>query len=100
MEEKRLAVVEALGRWIAHEMKYAPQGKFARCAPPNATDLRALCRGVSLPLWDYVASRVRSERYVARAYGALFELLTVAPPKIAFSDLLSLPFCYIEPWIM
>lgn len=64
MEDKRVAVADALARWLQEEVKYVPSGKYARIAPPTAQDLKALCRGGSIAFWDYVAHRVRSEKYV------------------------------------
>lgn len=87
MEEKRAVVIDALGRWISQEMKYSPQGKFAHCAPPSSNDLRSLCRGVSIPLWDYVAHRVRSEKCVLLPKSCSPVSLTVEEPSFAISDL-------------
>ena len=53
----------ALSRWAAEEMKYLPEGKFAKSAPPSANDMKSLCRGASIPFWDYVSHRVKSEKY-------------------------------------
>lgn len=54
----------ALSRWAAEEMKYLPEGKFAKSAPPSANDMKSLCRGASIPFWDYVSHRVKSEKTV------------------------------------
>lgn len=69
MEDKRAVVAEALSRWLTGEMHYKPEGKHSNTAPPNVAELRSLCRGVSLPFWDYVIHRVRSEKYVVKVDG-------------------------------
>lgn len=72
MEDKRAAVAESLGRWAAQEMKYVPQGKYAKTAPPSANDMKLLCRGASIPMWDYIVHRVKSERYALVSKSGLF----------------------------
>lgn len=72
MDDKRVAVAEALARWTQEEVKYVPSGKYARSAPPTAQELRTLCRGNTIPFWDYVAHRVRSEKCVMKGVNRSF----------------------------
>jgi hypothetical protein len=65
MDDKREQFAQSVLTWILEEMRYRPDttGKFAGASLPTIQDLKKLCRGNTVAMWQYFLDHIRSKRY-------------------------------------
>lgn len=59
---------EAILEWLQQEMGYRPHGRYISSNKPlpSPEDLKKICRGNMLPVWNFLLQRVRSEKTVEK----------------------------------
>lgn len=59
---------EAILEWLQQEMGYRPHGRYLSSNKPlpSPEDLKKICRGNMLPVWNFLLQRVRSEKTVEK----------------------------------
>ncbi|GLJ21418.1 hypothetical protein SUGI_0394400 [Cryptomeria japonica] len=59
---------EAILEWLQQEMGYRPQGQYlsSNNPLPSPEDLKKICRGNMLPVWNFLLQRVKSEKTVEK----------------------------------
>lgn len=101
MAEKAREVSVKLHKWLTEEMGYQgpqrygplnhmrqifsalhqPELRPSRKAPPSVTDISRLCRGNIIPVWQFLATRVVSDRFAICAVAQQRPLTALEPPK-------------------
>eukprot|EP00252_Welwitschia_mirabilis_P020836 TRINITY_DN5196_c0_g1_i1.p1 TRINITY_DN5196_c0_g1~~TRINITY_DN5196_c0_g1_i1.p1 ORF type:complete len:683 (-),score=164.85 TRINITY_DN5196_c0_g1_i1:20-2068(-) len=57
---------EAILEWLQQEMGYRPQGQYSASnkSLPSSEDLKKICRGNMIPVWNFLLKRVKSDKTV------------------------------------
>lgn len=64
-----VAQPEAILEWLQKEMGYRPLGPYmasSKASTPSIDSLRKICRGNMIPVWNFLLTRVKSEKTVEK----------------------------------
>ncbi|XP_038065283.1 HAUS augmin-like complex subunit 5 [Patiria miniata] len=71
MSDKRSEVAALLHKWATMEMNFVPQGRHVNAPMPTPQELRGICRGGLLDIWEFVNARVHSAQTARKVKGNL-----------------------------
>ncbi|XP_033641240.1 AUGMIN subunit 5-like isoform X1 [Asterias rubens] len=71
MSDRRNDVAVLLHEWATQEMNFLPQGRHVNAPMPTVQELREICRGSLLDVWDFVIQRVYSAQTARKMKGNL-----------------------------
>ncbi|XP_022104105.1 HAUS augmin-like complex subunit 5 [Acanthaster planci] len=71
MSDRRSEVAALLHKWATEEMNFVPQGRHVNAPMPTTQELRGICRGSLLDIWEFVITRVHSAQTARKIKGNL-----------------------------
>ncbi|XP_038064792.1 uncharacterized protein LOC119735160 [Patiria miniata] len=63
--------MSVLHKWATMEMNFVPQGRHVNAPMPTPQELRGICRGGLLDIWEFVNARVHSAQTARKVKGNL-----------------------------